>query len=204
MPINIPDEIVSLDARAVRASMDLVARATAADMSSPTPCAGWTLRDLLAHMSVQHYGFAAAAQGHADLAYWQPRPLGPDPVTAYRAAAEHVLATFSAGEILDRALILPEITRGPAFPARVAISFHFIDYVVHSWDVAKALGLPLSFDEDLLAVALPVAEAVPGGGARLAPGAAFAPKVTWSGSAPLDRIVAVLGRSPDWKPPVGA
>jgi len=47
-----------------------------------------------------------------------------------------------------------------------------------------------------------VAEAVPGGDARLAPGAAFAPSVAWSGESRLDQIVAVLGRSPGWgRPP---
>src|SRR5438552_3242593 len=110
MHINPLDEIVSLDARAVRASVSLVEQATAADMDRPTPCAGWALRDLLAHMLTQHYGFAAAAAGHADLAHWRPRPLGSDPVTAYRVAAEHVLTAFAAEGVLDRELTLPEIT----------------------------------------------------------------------------------------------
>jgi hypothetical protein len=37
------------------------------------------------------------------------------------------------------------------------------------------------------------------GDARLAPGAAFAPAVSWSGGSRLDQIVAILGRSPDWE-----
>ena len=87
------------------------------------------------------------------------------------------------------------------FPARQAISFHFVDYVVHSWDVARTLGVPLDLDPALLDVALSVAKAVPGGDARVAPGAAFAPGVDWPGGPRLDRIVALLGRSPDWKCP---
>ena len=35
--------------------------------------------------------------------------------------------------------------------------------------------------------------------ARLAPGAAFAPAVSWSGGSRLDQIAAILGRSPDWE-----
>jgi hypothetical protein len=69
--------------------------------------------------------------------------------------------------------------------------------VVHSWDVARTLHLPVRFEPALLDVALSVAEAVPGGDARLEPGAAFAPKVAWSGGSRLDQIVAILGRSPD-------
>jgi uncharacterized protein (TIGR03086 family) len=193
-------DIVALDAQAVRESARLVARATAADLARPTPCADWTLHGLLSHMVAQHYGFAAAAAGDGDLALWRPRSLGEDPAAAYRAAADHVLAAFGAGGVLDREYPLPEFKRGLMFPARQAISFHFIDYVVHSWDVAKTLGLPVSFDAGMLDVALRVAEAVPGGDARVEPGAAFAPKIDWSGGTALDRIVAILGRSPGWQP----
>ena len=75
---------------------------------------------------------------------------------------------------------------------------HFIDYVVHSWDVARALGLPVSFGPGLLAAARGVASQVPGGEARLRPGAAFAPAVPvpGDGDGGLDEIVTLLGRSP--------
>jgi uncharacterized protein (TIGR03086 family) len=204
MHTNFTTDIVSLDAQAVRASADLVARMTAQDLVRPTPCADWTLHGLLRHMIAQHHGFAAAADGDGDLAQWRPRPLDGDPVDAYRAAAECVLAAFSADGVLDRRFALPEIKQGLMFPARQAISFHFVDYVVHSWDVARTLDLPVNLDPALLEVALTVAEAVPGGDARLAPGAAFAPGVAWPGGSRLDHIVAILGRSPDWKRPAAA
>jgi uncharacterized protein (TIGR03086 family) len=194
--------IVALDAQAVRASVDLVAQATARDLARPTPCADWTLHGLLRHMIAQHYGFAAASAGDGDLGQWMLRPLG-DPIAAYRAAAECVLEAFAADGALDREFPLPELKIGLMFPARQAISFHFVDYVVHSWDVARTLGLPLDLDPALLDAALRVAQAVPGGAARAEPGAAFGPAVEWSGGAGgsgLDQIVALLGRSPGWQP----
>jgi len=200
MSTNLEDDIVALDAQAVRESVAIVDRVTAADLARPTPCAGWTLQDLLTHMTTQHYGFAAASTGDGDLARWQLRPLGDDPVAAYRAAAEHVLAAFAVDGVLDRQFPLPEIPRAPSFPARQAISFHFIDYVVHSWDVAKTLGIDVTFDQAVLDPALAVAQAVPAGQSRLAPGAAFAPIVAWSAGSTLDEILAILGRSPDWSP----
>ena len=195
-------DIVAADAQAVRASIDLVTRATAADLARPTPCADWTLHGLLRHMIAQHYGFAAASGGDGDLARWELRPLGEDPAAAYRAAAESVLAAFAADGVLERDFPLPEIKRGLTFPARQAISFHFVDYIAHSWDVARTLGLPVDLDPALLDMAFQVAQSVPGGGARLEPAAPFAPQVTWSGGSRLDQIVAALGRSPDWQPPV--
>jgi uncharacterized protein (TIGR03086 family) len=194
-------DLLALDARAVQASAGLAAQACAADLERPTPCAGWTLRDLLAHMTAQHYGFAAASAGDGDLAHWRTPTLGEDPVGAYLAAARHVLASFAADGVLDQGFPLPEIRRGHTFPAAQAVSFHFVDYVVHSWDVAKTLDLPVRFDPALVDVALGVARAVPGGDARLAPGAAFAPEVAWAGRPGLDQVVALLGRSPDWERP---
>jgi uncharacterized protein (TIGR03086 family) len=201
MHTNLTTDIVALDAQAVQASVDLVAQMTAQDLARPTPCADWTLHGLLRHMIAQHDGFAAAAGGDGDLARWRIRPLGEDPVTAYRAAAERVLSAFGDAGVLDREFPLPEIAQGVMFPARQAISFHFVDYVVHSWDVARTLGLAVDLDPALLDVALSVAAAVPGGAARLAPGAAFAPGVAWSGGSRLDQIVATLGRSPGWERP---
>jgi uncharacterized protein (TIGR03086 family) len=194
-------EVVELDAQAVNESARLVARATAKDMARPTPCADWTLHGLLTHMTAQHYGFAAAAKGDGDPAQWRSRPLGDDPVAAYRAAADRVLEAFAADGVLGREFPLPEFKHGLMYPARQAISFHFVDYVVHSWDVAKTLGLSVSFDPALLDAAHRVAQAVPAGDARIEPGAAFAPGVAWSGDARLDQIVALLGRSPAWQPP---
>ena len=200
MHTNFAIDFVSLDAQAVRASVDLVAQMTQQDLERPTPCADWTLHGLLRHMIAQHHGFAAAAGGDGDLERWRIRPLGEDPVAAYRAAAECVLTAFAGDGVLDRDFPLPEIKQGLLFPARQAISFHFVDYVVHSWDVARTLDVPVDLDPALLDVALTVAEAVPGGDARVAPGAAFAPPVAWSGGSRLDQVVAILGRWPGWAP----
>jgi uncharacterized protein (TIGR03086 family) len=193
------NDIVGLDRQAVRESARLVGQVTAADLTRPTPCADWTLHGLLRHMIAQHYGFAAAAAGDGDLARWRPRPLEEDPVAAYNAAADCVLTAFAADGVLDGEFPLPEFKRAPLFPARQAISFHFVDYVVHSWDVAMTLGSQVRLEPGLLDAALGVARDVPGGDARREPGAAFAPAVACASGSPLDRIVALLGRSPGWR-----
>ncbi|MFG2496323.1 TIGR03086 family metal-binding protein [Streptomyces caniferus] len=193
-----------LNARAVRDSVALIDRTAPGDLRRPTPCSAWTLADLLAHMTAQHNGFAAAALGHGqDLSHWSVGPLGADPVASYRAAADHVIAAFATVEGPDRAFALPEFSRARTFPAGRAIGFHLIDYVVHSWDVARTLGLTYAPDPALLRAALPIARAVPDDASRLAPGSAFRPGLAADHAAgTLDEILTTLGRSPDWCPPL--
>jgi uncharacterized protein (TIGR03086 family) len=192
-------DIVGLDARAVRASVQVVSRAGSADLARPTPCAGWTLGHLLAHMTVQHNGFAAAAAGDgANFVRWQTGAPAADPVGEYAAAAERVLAAFGTAGVLDRDFDLPQISTSLPFPAPEAIGFHFVDYVVHGWDVARAVGLDYELDSYVLAAALPIAQSVPDGERRRRPGAAFAPGVAVTGGGVLDEIVALLGRRPSW------
>jgi uncharacterized protein (TIGR03086 family) len=192
-------EIVGLDARAVRVSVRVVSQVSVADLARPTPCAGWTLAELLAHMTAQHNGFAAAAAGDgADLVHWQTGAPVADPVGEYAAAAERVIAAFAAASVSAGEFVLPEISPKVRFPAVEAIGFHFVDYVVHGWDVARALGLGYDLEPDVLAAAVSIAQTVPDGERRRQPGAAFAPRVAATSGGVLDQIVALLGRRPDW------
>ena len=196
---NMSTDIVGLDARAIRASVQVVSQVSATDLARPTPCPDWTLAELLAHMTAQHNGFAAAAAGDgADLVHWQTGAPVADPVGEYAAAAERVIAAFAAAGVLAGEFVLPEISPKLRFPAAEAIGFHFLDYVVHGWDVARALGRDYELEPDVLAAAVPIARAVPDGEGRRRPGAAFAPRVAATSDGPLDQIVALLGRRPDW------
>ena len=156
--------------------------------------------DPIGHMTAQHYGWTAAAAGHgADLSAWQPGPPVADPIGEYAEAARRVLEAFSDEGVLEREFALAEISPVLRFPAAQAISFHFIDYLVHGWDVARSLGVDYRPEPGVLAAALPVALAVPGGKARERDGAAFAPGLEVPARAgTLDQILSLLGRSPSW------
>lgn len=193
-------DIRDLDRRAVEACRSLVASVTDADLDRPTPCTSWRLHDLLEHLTAQHRGFAAAAAGHGgDLARWASRP-STAPVADHLTAADEVLAAFAEPGTLDRPFVLAEFDPTAPFPAATAISFHFLDYLVHSWDVATALGVSWEPDADLLQPALAVALTVPDGTERVEPDAAFAPGSDPGGAGAFDRILALLGRSPTWSP----
>lgn len=186
-------------ARAVRLSAQIAARTTPTDLGRPTPCAGWTLADLLSHMIAQHRGFAVAATGaQTALPQWEPRPLSDDPVAEYAAAADDVVAAFAGATSGDRDVWLPELGPRP-FTTTDALTFQLVDDVVHAWDLARALDVPLHVDDDLAEAALAVALRVPDDAARRGPGFAFAPGLPVAdGASPLDRALLVLGRSPAW------
>lgn len=205
-------DIVQLDRTAVLESVRMVRSADPGDWDRPSPCSGWTLRRLVEHMGAQHLGFAAAARGQgANAAAWRTRSYADDDLAArYREAADVVLDAFAEPGVLGRRFALPEIDADATFAASTAIGFHFIDYVVHSWDAAASLGLRTVFPPDVVEAALPIALRVPGGEARVRPGAAFRPALpaggaaAGSGSADAFRLVlSTLGRSPDWSPPHG-
>ncbi len=193
-------DIRALDRRALKITETIVGQVSADQLDLPTPCSEWALGQLLAHMAGQNHGFAAAARGEAsDVSVWADRPVGAGPGAAFAESAAVVTAAFAEDGVLGRRFWLPEIRTGLAFPAPTAISFHFIDYVVHGWDVARSIGVPAEFDADLLDAAAPIAGAVPDGPSRQGTGAAFQPGVKAATGAPaLDRIVATLGRNPDW------
>jgi uncharacterized protein (TIGR03086 family) len=199
-------DLRSLDRIALLASVDMVSTVTTQDLPRVTPCAEWSLADLLAHMTVQHRGFAAAARGHgADPAIWQPATVADavatDPAGSYAVAAAEVIDAFASVDQLDAEFALPEFGPGATFPASLAIGFHFVDYVVHGWDIARTMGHTFELPADVVAAALPIALAVPDTEFRTADGAPFGPAIHSPDQAnDLDRILDHLGRSPNWKP----
>jgi uncharacterized protein (TIGR03086 family) len=190
-----------LHRRALQVAVDAVNRVRPDQLGLATPCAQWDLGRLLAHMTGQNHGFAAAARGEtSDLSVWQDRPVGDDPGGVHAASAADLVAAFAEEGVLERGFWLPEVRDGQILPARMGIGFHLVDSVVHAWDVARSVGDTVSFDDEVLATALAISEQVPDGANREAPGAAFKHGLAVEPGAPaLDRTLALLGRSPDWK-----
>lgn len=199
------DDLRPLHRTAVLATVAVVATVRAPDLHRRTPCADWDLTDLLAHMTAQHRGFAAAARGNgADPAAWDATAVRAAvrraPGDTYAAAAHDVLDAFAADGVPENPFALPDFGPGASFPAAVAIGFHLIDYVVHGWDVAAALGQDYQPPADVLDAVLPLALMVPGGDYRDTPGAPFGPAVDAAATGALDQILVHLGRDPRWTP----
>lgn len=192
---------------AVMASIDIVQRVATSDLERPTPCGDWNLLELLAHMTAQHRGFAAAAHGAgADPAVWETSAVidavAADPAETYGAAACELLAAVAEDEALAAPFALPDFGKGAVFPFEQAIGFHFIDYVVHGWDVARAIRAPFTLPDNVIDAALVLGLQVPGGDYRTGASAPFGPALDQAPDGTgFDRLLRHLGRSPAWGSP---
>lgn len=165
----------------------LVAGVTDADLARPTPCAGWDLAALLAHVVGQYHGFARAlVTGDAPAA-----ALAPVAFTAAswsRAVAE--LRTAVGDLDLDGTARVEELAPSP-LPVRSVLRAQLLDTVVHTWDVASALGLPFEPPRELVDEVAAIAETIPPSSSG--PGRAFAAALSPTGST-WQRTLARVGR----------
>lgn len=192
-----PTQMRAAHVRSLQLTTDIVAAVSADHLDLDTPCAQWTVRQLLEHMVGQNHGFANAARGGGDLQDWAPRSLAGNPAAAWADSVLDV-ETAVADLAVDGVLLMPEVRPAP-LPAEVAISFLFLDTLVHGWDVATASGQPLRCPDDLAELLLTVATRVPADPESRRPGAAFLLPVDAPPSAdPFGCALALVGRDPKW------
>jgi uncharacterized protein (TIGR03086 family) len=162
-----------------------------------TPCTEWDVRDLVGHML---YELA-----------WVPDIIGG------RAIAE--VGSKYDGDLIGKRLqdswsrrLAPakEAVRGCRLDAIVHLSYGDFeagkylmeqanDQLIHAWDLGKAIGQDIDFDEDV-ARAL-YEQALPQAG-ELAKTGLFAPVKPVAETAPIPtKLLAIYGRSRDWQKP---
>jgi uncharacterized protein (TIGR03083 family) len=149
----------------------------------PSPCEAWDARAVLEHVI-----------GFHDVLVLRPAGAKPDrprdsPVARWAVTVEALGRVLPAGA--------PEV-----LPAMTT------DVLVHTWDLARAAGVPADLDPDLWAVAYRAALAHAG---SLAASGMYAPPVTPVTPAaggpeggepdPVAALVALLGRDPGWTAP---
>ncbi|WP_371665935.1 TIGR03086 family metal-binding protein [Streptomyces sp. NBC_01241] len=172
-------------------------------LAGPTPCPGYTVRELLAHVAGLSTAFRDAARKNfgpttdtaPDVALpvladdWRESlpPLLDELVTAWRDPAARQGMTRAGGVDM---------------PGEVAAVVVLDELVIHGWDLARSTGQKYEADEASLRVSL----------AMLTPNdtvprseTIFGPPVPVPADAPLvDRAVAMSGRHPDWQPGTSA
>ncbi|MER6759077.1 MULTISPECIES: TIGR03086 family metal-binding protein [Amycolatopsis] len=161
---------------------------------APTPCSEWTVRELVNHLVLGHRLFTAVLRGEAGGSL-DPRAsdaLGDDPVAAYRDAVAGLLSAFRQPGVLEQVVEVPAGT----VPGVAAAHLRIVEELVHGWDLACATGQQAKFEDAL------VEREIAFSSAQLAELPAerspFAPPVPIEDDAPpLDRLAALLGRSPN-------
>lgn len=175
-------------------------------LTLPTPCAGWQVRDLLAHQLGQDQAFALALRGGAaELTAWASVPVGDEVPGPSLDALEDQGIAQDEFEASGRVTIwMPEILPDRPLPADRAIGAHLIDLLIHAWDLGVAIGTPPAIDDDLGDFCLAVAQSIPDTAERRAPGSAFT-RALPAGAADtvFGHALRLLGRDPGWVPPGG-
>jgi uncharacterized protein (TIGR03086 family) len=184
------DLLIGADARL----LGLVDRLDAASLTAPSPCAGWNVAAVLSHTLQSIEAFSSAVDagpgpseaelfGGADI-------LGADPSAVARTIVARSQAAWAGVSDWDR-----EVTTvlGP-LPAAQAIAIITFSTLVHSWDLARALGERVEFTASEATLAEAVgAQLVP----TLRPAGLFGPEAATPPQATAtQRVIAFSGRTP--------
>jgi uncharacterized protein (TIGR03086 family) len=155
---------------------------------APSPCAEWTVTDVVEHL----------ISGNLALA----RALGPDLADAPEVAESLGPRFRSSADVLTAALARPDALAGTVaipfgtVPVPVAVALRTIEALVHGWDVAVASGQdPSALPADVAETGIGFSESMFASTDRTR--LPFAPAAPVAESAPpIDRLAALLGREP--------
>ncbi|WP_055557840.1 TIGR03086 family metal-binding protein [Streptomyces sp. NBRC 110028] len=115
----------------------------------PTPCTEWNVRDLVHHMTRGNLGYTGLLNGDTGEDFLRRRDadaLGDDPVGAYVRSVRDCANAFARPGAFERVLDYPlgRVT------GRQALAVRTTDSVIHTWDLARALGVDDRLRPDLV------------------------------------------------------
>jgi uncharacterized protein (TIGR03086 family) len=138
------------------------------DWARPTPCSEWDVHGLVNHVvtaNVTAERLLHGATRDETLAMIGADVVGDDPPGAFERSVAAQAAAFREPGALDRTV------HHPAFdmPGSQLLDFRIGDLLVHTWDLARAIGGDENLDPELvdavLASLLPLEAALPASGA---------------------------------------
>ena len=157
-----------------------------------SPCAGWRARDVLEHVI-----------GFHDVLLLRPLGLKPqrprdDPQRRWELTYERLQQALDDKELFGRVIEVPAVANNPAtqLDAGKLIPRLTQDVLVHTWDLARAVGADDSLDPGWCAVFLAQLPADPY--ALSASGMFAAPFAVEENADIQSRLLARLGRNPSW------
>lgn len=169
---------------------ELVADIHAEQLAHPTPCTEWDVRALVNHllgearMQTEVNHGLPSIKDHGDV-------IGDvDLIVAWSRSAEDNVASWrEAGVEGDRTYFYG------TFPAAAGLAINIGEVVVHNWDLATALGRPVTTDPDHAAIAYGLWSSFPLDGLRAS--GQLGAEIPVPADAPtMDRLLGLLGRQP--------
>jgi uncharacterized protein (TIGR03086 family) len=180
---------------AATATLDRLIKGTRPDqMTDPTPCAKWTVRDLMNHVIGGGHLFAMGFRGDPmpDASGGLPDFAGDNPPAAWDAAIADFNNALASPGAMDRMIALPG---HGALPAPVILEIAGVDLLVHCWDLARATGQSYDVPEPVLSSAYESIRQMIS--PEMRDGDVFAAEVQVPETAPLgDKLAAFAGREP--------
>ena len=183
---------------AVESFVERVEQVRPDDWPRPTPCAGWSVRDLVNHVvSEERWAVPLFAGSTLDEVgdRFDGDLLGDDPAGQARAAGRAAADAVSAPGALDRTVHLSfGDTPGEEYARQL-----FADHLIHGWDLAAAIGADRSAAPELVEA---VASWYAGNEEAYRAAGVVAPRVAVAADAgSWERLLAAFGRDPAWTPP---
>jgi uncharacterized protein (TIGR03086 family) len=172
---------------------DRVRAVPAERWDAPAPCEGWVARDVVRHLVEWVPGFFAGSA----VRFPELPSVDDDPVGAWEDLAGAVQAALDDPEVAAA-----EVTsRAGTHPVETAVAMFVLpDVLVHTWDLARAAELDERLDPQEVERSLAGMGQVPE--EVLVASGQFGPRVPVpEDAAPQDRLIALTGRDPGWRPP---
>ena len=184
-----PDFAAALDRcdRASALAATVIAAITPDRYDAPTPCADWSVRNLLSHLTGGTYASAEWVRngempGHRDAGHVMPD----DPAAEYREGARLLRDAFAEPGVPERTYKTPM----GEMPGVFLVELRFNETLMHAWDLARATGQSTAFDADLVAASRAFFERAP----RFEGGPFAAPREAPESATAADRLAAFAGR----------
>jgi uncharacterized protein (TIGR03086 family) len=163
------------------------------DWERPTPCAGWTARDVLGHLATSMRIGISVMQGREPTWPDAARPgelVEGDPVKFWRGIVVQVRDVLRNADLAR----VMETPLGQTVADDLAIPV--IDLYVHAWDLGAAAGFAVEIPVGVIDFAHAYIDPLPGEMIR-GDNRAFGPQIRVPASAtPTERFVAWTGRQP--------
>lgn len=168
----------------------LIAGTTTDQLTGPTPCPDFTVKELTEHLILVLWRIAAIGRGD----HWSSvteEAIDSGWHEDYLAAATDLRSVWNRPAMLDGVYEVPWGT----LPAAPVLLSYVAEVAVHGWDLATATGQSISLDDQVIAPALGVVQfGLPADG-RVGTDMPFDPVVDPGADAPvLLRLAGWLGR----------